>query len=110
MPRPGSTMGELAGLVDGRLTGDPDTAVSDVTHDSGRVAPGCLYVAIKGARYDGHFFLSDAVENHAAGLCVSSVVHLTDARVPVLKVADTRRAMPVIAAEVHGNPSLEADL
>ncbi len=25
MPRPGSTMGVLADLVDGRLTGDPDT-------------------------------------------------------------------------------------
>ncbi len=33
-----------------------------------------------------------------------------DTSVPVLNVLDTRRAMPVIAAEVHGNPSLEADL
>jgi UDP-N-acetylmuramoyl-L-alanyl-D-glutamate--2,6-diaminopimelate ligase len=110
MPRPGSTMGVLTGLVDGRLMGDPDTAVLDVTHDSRQVAPGFLYVAIKGARHDGHTFVSDAVENHAAGLCVSTVVHLPDAPVPVLKVLDTRRAMPVIAAEVHGNPSLEADL
>ena len=38
MPAPGSTMGILADLVDGRLTGDPDTAVSDVTHDSRQVA------------------------------------------------------------------------
>ena len=110
MPRPGKTMGVLAGLVDGRLTGDPDIVVSDVTHDSRQVAPGFLYVAIKGARYDGHAFLTAALENRAAGLCVSSLVHLPDALVPVLNVLDTRRAMPVIAAEVHGNPSLEADL
>ena len=49
MPAPGSTMGVLADLVDGRLTGDPNTAVSDVTHDSRQVQPGFLYVAIKGA-------------------------------------------------------------
>ena len=110
MPRPGSRMGVLAGLVDGRLTGDPDTVVLDVTHDSRQVAPGFLYVAITGARQDGHMFLADAVGNLAAGLCVSTVVHLPDARVPVLNVLDTRRAMPVIAAEVHGNPSLHADL
>ena len=110
MPRPGSTMGVLAGLVDGRLVGDPDTVVSDVTHDSREVAHGFLYVAIEGARHDGHMFLPDAVVNHAAGLCVSTVVYLPDVRVPVLNVLDTRRAMPVIAAEVHGNPSLEADL
>jgi UDP-N-acetylmuramoyl-L-alanyl-D-glutamate--2,6-diaminopimelate ligase len=103
-------MGVLAGLVDGRLTGDPDTAVSDVTHDSRQVAPGFLYVAIKGARYDGHAFISESLENRAAGICVSTMVHLPDTRVPVLNVLDTRRAMPVIAAEVHGNPSLEADV
>ncbi len=105
-------MGALADLVDGQLTGDPDTTVSDVTHDSRRVGPGSLYVAIKGARYDGHAFVSDAIENRAAGLCVSSSVQLPDAvaKVPLINVADTRRAMPVMAAEVHGYPSLHADL
>jgi UDP-N-acetylmuramoyl-L-alanyl-D-glutamate--2,6-diaminopimelate ligase len=112
MPAPGSTIGVLADLVDGRLTGDPDTAVSDVTHDSRQVRPGFLFVAIKGARYDGHAFVSEAIENRAAGLCVSSMVHLPDtvARVPLISVVDPRRAMPVIAAEVHGNPSLEIDV
>jgi UDP-N-acetylmuramoyl-L-alanyl-D-glutamate--2,6-diaminopimelate ligase len=112
MPTPGSTMGVLANLVDGQLTGDPDTTVSDVTHDSRQVGPGSLYVAIKGARYDGHTFVAEATKNRAAGLCVSSSVQLptTVAHVPVLSVADPRRAMPVLAAEVHGHPSLHADL
>jgi UDP-N-acetylmuramoyl-L-alanyl-D-glutamate--2,6-diaminopimelate ligase len=112
MPAPGSTMGALAAVADGRLTGDPGTAVSDVTHDSRQVQPGFLYVAVKGARYDGHAFVHEAIENHAAGLCVSSLVHLSDAtaRVPLINVADTRRAMPIIAAEVQGNPSLQVDV
>lgn len=112
MPAPGSTMGVLADLVDGLLTGDPDTAVADVTHDSRQVRPGSLFVAMKGARYDGHAFVSEAIENQAAGLCVSSTVQLPDAVAPValLTVADTRRAMPVMAAQVHGHPSLRSEV
>jgi UDP-N-acetylmuramoyl-L-alanyl-D-glutamate--2,6-diaminopimelate ligase len=112
MPASGSTMGALADLAEGRLTGDPNTAVSDVTHDSRQVQPGFLYVAVKGARFDGHAFVNEAIENRAAGLCVSSVVHLPDAMalVPFINVADTRRAMPIIAAEVQGNPSLQVEV
>ena len=112
MPASGSTMGALADLAEGRLTGDPNTAVSDVTHDSRQVQPGFLYVAVKGARFDGHAFVNEAIENRAAGLCVSSVVHLPDAMalVPLINVADTRRAMPIIAAEVQGNPSLQVEV
>ena len=112
MPAPGSTMGVLADLVDGDLTGAPDTAVSDVTHDSRQVQPGFLYIAIKGSRHDGHSYVGEAIENQASGLCVSSVVHLSDAvaRVPSITVVDTRQAMPVMAAEVQGNPSLEIDV
>jgi UDP-N-acetylmuramoyl-L-alanyl-D-glutamate--2,6-diaminopimelate ligase len=105
-------MGALADLADGRLTGDPDVAVSDVTHDSRQVQPGFLYVAVKGARYDGHAFVNQAIANRAAGLCVSSMLQLPDALglVPLINVADTRRAMPIIAAEVQGNPSLQVDV
>ena len=55
--------------------------------------------------------MNEAIENRAAGLCVSTSVHLPDAitRVPLISVADTRRAMPVMAAEVHGNPSLQVE-
>ena len=112
MPAPGSKMGVLADLVDGRLTGDPETVVADVTNDSRRVRPGFLYVAIKGLVRDGHEFVHEAIENHAAGLCVSTLVSLPDdiATVPLIEVADTRSAMPVMAAAVQGNPSLEVEL
>ena len=112
MPSPGSTMKVLSDLVDGRLSGDPDARVIDVTHDSRQVKPGFLYVAVTGARQDGHAFIGEAVANHAAGLCVSSSVQLpnTMGLPPRLEVQDTRRALPLAAAEVHGHPSRETAL
>ncbi len=64
-------MGLLADLVDGRLTGDPDTAVADATIDSRTVVEGSLFVAVPGSHWDGHAFISEAEANGAAGLCVS---------------------------------------
>jgi UDP-N-acetylmuramoyl-L-alanyl-D-glutamate--2,6-diaminopimelate ligase len=110
-------MGALADLVDGQLTAGSLTdgreiPVSDVTHDSRKVGPGSLYVAIVGAHHDGHAFVPQAIENHAAGLCVSSPVASPQvlAAVPLLTVANTRRAMPVLAAEVQGHPSYQTEL
>lgn len=105
MPPAGSTMGALAALVAGKLSGDEKTLVLDATHDSRTVVPGALYIAVPGARFDGHDFVAAAVGNGAAGLCVSrSVVN----DLPTLLVEDTRRVMGRIAAEIQGHPSTQA--
>jgi UDP-N-acetylmuramoyl-L-alanyl-D-glutamate--2,6-diaminopimelate ligase len=105
MPTAGSTMGTLAALVAGELSGDEKTLVLDATHDSRTVVPGTLYVAVPGARFDGHDFVAAAVGNGAAGLCVSRSVVID---LPTLLVADTRRVMGRIAAEIQGHPSAQA--
>ncbi|WP_239405301.1 Mur ligase domain-containing protein, partial [Frankia sp. Cj3] len=54
---------EVAAVVGGRLDAvpDPDAPVTGVVIDSRQVGAGALFVAVPGARVDGHDFAADAV-------------------------------------------------
>ena len=54
------SVGEIAGIVDGDLWGTADSIVRRAIHDSRRVEPGDLFVALRGSRVDGHKFLAEA--------------------------------------------------
>ncbi|HEX2419986.1 MAG TPA: UDP-N-acetylmuramoyl-L-alanyl-D-glutamate--2,6-diaminopimelate ligase [Acidimicrobiia bacterium] len=98
-------MGELAILVEGRLRGAPATMVVDASADSRQVGPGWLFIAVPGARFDGHEFVSAAARNGAAGLCVSRSV---DSLLPSIEVPSTRAVMARLAASIHDHPSRQA--
>lgn len=95
-------MGALAGLVAGRVIGEGDVAVSDVTHDSRAVAEGWLYVALRGEHVDGHTYVPAAAAGGASAVCVD---HEVPTDVSQVIVDDTRSAIGDLAAEVHDYPS-----
>jgi len=64
-------LGEIARIVGGRLTGDPDRIPVGVIHDSRLVREGDLFVALPGERTDGHLFVADALSRGACGAIVS---------------------------------------
>ena len=82
--------------VGGDLCG-PDRAIAGVSTDTRTVAPGQLFVALRGERFDGHDFLEQAVTAGAGALLVTD-----GARIPAgasaLVVADTRLALGRLAA------------
>lgn len=98
----GSTLAELARAVGGELDGDGSVTVSDVVHDSRQAGPGRLFVAVVGSVVDGHSHVEAAVGAGSPAVCVS---HRVESAVPQIVVADTRRAMGVLADVVHGHPS-----
>lgn len=98
---------ELAEVVDGDVLGNPQIAVSDVTHDSRQAGPGALFIAIEGEVHDGHDFAPEAISTGASALCVQRKLEFD---VPQLIVANTRRVAGQLASEVHGNPSHELDV
>ncbi len=79
-----------------------DVVVSDVHLDSRAVTPGSLYVAIRGARADGHDYIPAAV---AAGAAAAAVEAASTVEIPQLVVADTRAALGWLAAEAHDHPA-----
>jgi UDP-N-acetylmuramoyl-L-alanyl-D-glutamate--2,6-diaminopimelate ligase len=98
----GTTLAEVATRVGGKVVGDPATPLTGITHDSRLVAPGWLFVAVRGARTDGHHFVGRAVESGAAAVCVEEGPGVS---VPAVVVPDTRRAMGPAAAAVYGDPA-----
>ncbi|MDR3707210.1 MAG: UDP-N-acetylmuramoyl-L-alanyl-D-glutamate--2,6-diaminopimelate ligase [Capsulimonadaceae bacterium] len=84
--------------------GDLDTEITHVTHDSRQVRPGSLFVCIKGGHSDGHAFIAQALESGAVALAVSDSAAPPHSS-PWLHLADTRAALPALAAVLYGRPS-----
>lgn len=96
----------LAGCIAGaRVEGDGRALLTGITHDSRRVTPGCLFVAVKGARFDGNRFAARAVEDGAAAV-MSETAPPGDSPSPRawIRVDDVRRAMTLAAFELAGRP------
>lgn len=87
-------LSELAAVLAGQLAG-ADVPVRGVSIDSRRIAPGDLFVALPGARVDGHDFLAEVA---AAGAAAALVSRDVQAPLPVIRVADTRRALSSLGA------------
>ncbi|MCD6495613.1 UDP-N-acetylmuramoyl-tripeptide--D-alanyl-D-alanine ligase [Candidatus Bipolaricaulota bacterium] len=62
---------QIAEIVRGRILKGCDARVVRVIHDSRRIEPGDLFIAIKGERTDGHAFLAQAFERGACGAIIS---------------------------------------
>ena len=80
-----------------------DVAVTGIAYDSRDVAPGHVFVALKGLQTDGSNFVLQAVERGA--VAVVSERPQPNLTVPTLQVDDARSALATLAAEFYGHPS-----
>jgi UDP-N-acetylmuramoyl-tripeptide--D-alanyl-D-alanine ligase len=98
------TLAQIATAVGGTVRdADPNALVTGLaTFDSRNVEPGGLFVALGGARVDGHDFAAQAVAAGAVGVLASRPVG-----VPAILVADVQDAYTRLAtALVEGVPGL----
>lgn len=83
----------------------PELDVRAVTADSRKVAPGMLFAALKGERFDGTRFIADAVAAGAVAVLVAEDAEVgaeASAGVPLLRDADPRRRLALMAAALAG--------
>ncbi len=89
---------EIALAVDGQYYGDEASlaqCVTGVTIDSRKVEAGCLFVAIKGERVDGHTFITAVMEKGA--LCALSEQSLGNTDYPYILVKSCKQALKDLA-------------
>jgi len=79
-----------------------DMVLTGIAVDSRQVAPGALFLALRGAVADGHQYIPQALANGAAALLTEQPV---DAARPVIVVRDGRRAAQVVAETWYDRPS-----
>ncbi|MFN2453049.1 MAG: UDP-N-acetylmuramoyl-L-alanyl-D-glutamate--2,6-diaminopimelate ligase [Pyrinomonadaceae bacterium] len=103
------TLREVAQAINAKLIGDETAEASDVTHDSRQVKEKTLFIAVRGAQFDAHRFVGEAVKRGASGI-VSEQARPLDFQGSWLEVSDARRAMALAAAAVHDYPSRELHL
>ena len=89
------------------LPGDlPDREVTAVAHDSRKVVPGSLFVAVRGFHADGHRFIPQAVLQGAIAVVAEEGSDTgPSGGAPVIRVPDSRRALARLAANFYGYPS-----
>lgn len=103
------TTKQIAEKTGARLTGDEQTIITDVSHDSRRAGEGTLFVAVSGAVFDAHKFVPQVMAQGAAGV-LSERAAPEDFAGVWLQVENVRRAMALAASEVHHHPSRELQL
>ncbi len=102
----------IEGLGAVRLAGPaPETVqVGSVSADSRAVAPGTLFVAVRGARHDGHAFLAEAAAAGAAAALVEAPPAVLPPELPVWQVPSSRRALGLACARIQGSPAEALEL
>jgi UDP-N-acetylmuramoyl-tripeptide--D-alanyl-D-alanine ligase len=90
-------LSRIAALLGAPLVG-ADVRVESVSTDSRRIAPGSLFVALRGARFNGHRFLAQA---QAAGAVAALVDGPGEWTLPHVLVDDTRLALGRLAAALR---------
>lgn len=82
---------KLASWASGGWDPEPPKEITSISTDTRTLAPGALYVALRGERWDGHAFVPAAFAAGAIGAVVEAQAHVTGG--PFLRVADTRQAL-----------------
>lgn len=86
------------------ILGPLDREIDGIFYDSRRVQKNGLYVALRGARVDGHQFTDQAIERGAAAIVVERPE--SHPRVTAIVVPDTRAALADLAFTFFNRPAL----
>lgn len=96
---------QVCELIGSPCLDGPDFHATSVTEDSRRAGPGALFVAVPGAKTDGHEYAEAAVRAGAVAVIGDHAGLREYAGVPYLSVPRARRAAGLLAQALAGNPS-----
>lgn len=94
-------VGDVVRAAFGSLVRPGRDTITGVSIDSRTVAPGDLFFAVRGERFDGHRFAAAAVARGAAGVVVADT-SILPAEGLVIVVGDTRRSLGDLARYYRG--------
>ena len=92
------TAREICAAVGGTLLQDSGAPVTGVTTDSRAVQPGQLFIPLVGERFDGHAYISKALDGGAAGCLTAREPETLLPGKLYIRVADTRLALKALAS------------
>ena len=93
------------------IRGKTNCMITDVVYDSRKIKNNCMFVCLKGNKYDGHDFINDAIAAEVSCIVVEKdVVIDCDREITIIRVEDTRYALAYISAAYFGHPAKKSPL
>ncbi|MBU6430930.1 MAG: UDP-N-acetylmuramoyl-L-alanyl-D-glutamate--2,6-diaminopimelate ligase [Patescibacteria group bacterium] len=87
-----------------------DIAISSICIDSRKCRHSSLFVAIRGAKSDGHNFIEKAIKNGARAVICEELPNFIKEKATYIKAANTQIALAQIARNFYGDPSSKLKL
>lgn len=79
------------------IKGNPQESILGISIDSRNIMPGELFIPLKGERFDGHDFITEACKRGAAGSLTSNLESVKGCEGSIILVEDTLSALQDIA-------------
>lgn len=87
------------------VVGNTHLAVERICFDSRQAEKLSAFVAVRGTQTDGHLFIDKAIAQGSRIIICEELPEQLQDKVTYVKVADTQKALAVIAANFYDNPS-----
>lgn len=95
------TLNDFFNLPDAEIF-NPDKFkdITNVSIDSRKIGKNCLFIAIKGERFDGHDFVNEVVMKNASAVMInkSQLKRFSNLEIPFITVKDTTKSLGDVAS------------
>jgi UDP-N-acetylmuramoyl-L-alanyl-D-glutamate--2,6-diaminopimelate ligase len=90
--------------------GSLSRAINSLQFDSRKVGKDDIFVAVKGTQVDGHRFIESCIEQGASVIVCEDYPESINPDASYIRVADSARALGIMASNFYGNPSSDLKL
>jgi UDP-N-acetylmuramoyl-L-alanyl-D-glutamate--2,6-diaminopimelate ligase len=89
--------------------GDLNLDIKGIYYDSRKIKRDFLFICIRGFTFDGHHFITEAINKGAIALVVEKEINLRPG-ITIIKVNNSRKALAILANQFYGFPSSKLKL
>lgn len=93
-----------------QVLGSTDIEINEIVFDSRKAGPNKVFVAVKGVQTDGHQFIPQALQAGINALVVETIPENVPDQVTVVQVANSARALGLLASAFYEHPSQQLTL
>jgi UDP-N-acetylmuramoyl-L-alanyl-D-glutamate--2,6-diaminopimelate ligase len=87
------------------FSGKRTPEITAIVFDSRKVIPGCLFVAVRGTKTDGHEFIPSVITGGAVAVICETLPENPEKSISWIKTDDSACALGITASNFYGNPT-----
>jgi UDP-N-acetylmuramoyl-L-alanyl-D-glutamate--2,6-diaminopimelate ligase len=87
------------------FSGNKDLNITGIAFDSRKVSEGCLFIAVKGTKTDGHEYIPVALKSRAIAVICETLPEKKDKDFTWIKTRNSAEALGIAASNFFNNPS-----